>query len=404
MRLPLVLVSDLDPAVAPRWRAQFVALGRDTLEGLWVRTQDQRNQHLSGWRDEQDRRRKLLHYIDRYALVPDAERPGRWALVLAAPYLWLQLAAPTLEIDALHEQLRQAARDGGFRAGGGTEELRRGDLRLGLRQLPEHGEDARRGRRFPVGYRLLELTLRGATVAVEAAAVAHPWQVLDLDIRPREEAAPGQPVRDLRQLLRHLPAQVELGCGPSIEAGIPPLHHLHHVYGIADSATRRFLFAADSGGVLGELLRAPEAFYRRSTEIYGRALQARPTAFYQMLRREIARGRLLGPVLTNNFDGLPAVLGLPEQYLRTYEDLHRTPDLRFHDRARSLLVVGSHADRRRTRRAARAQGLQVIYVDPQGYRDGDRWVDYPLESVYPEDLLVPMSAAEFAQRWQDVAG
>lgn len=400
MQLPLVLVSDLERSIRARWSAQFVDLGRDTLEGLWVRTQDPRNRALSGWRQEGDARRKLLHYIDRYALVADPARPQRLALALTAPYLWLQLAAPASEIEALHEQLRQALRAGEWR---GQDLLRRGDLRLTLAQRAAHPEDERRGRRLPAGYRLLELRLGGADVEPSAAQEAHPWQVLDLGLREHDGHGPGaarvlaDPREALAALQAHLPAQVELGCGPSIEAGIPPLHHLHHVYGIAAARARRFLFAAESAAVLSELLGAPERFYRGATTLYGQALLAQPTAFYEALRDGAARGRFVGPVLTNNFDGLPAVLGLEERYLRTYEDLHVTPDLRFDPRARSLLVVGSHADRRRTRRAARAQGLQVIYVDPQGYHGDDGWVEYPLESLYPGDLLLPWTAARLAE-------
>src|SRR6185295_13936510 len=106
-------------------------------------------------------------------------------------------------------------------------------------------------------------------------------------------------VVDAAALAAHLPAQVELGCGPSIEAGIPHLSTLHRIYGVS-RADYSFVFRAADDGLL-TLFRDPEAKYREMTDIYRACLVADETPFYRRLVDLWRRGFLVGPVITNNF-------------------------------------------------------------------------------------------------------
>lgn len=61
---------------------------------------------------------------------------------------------------------------------------------------------------------------------------------------------------------------------------------------------------------------------------------------------------------------------------------------------KSLIVVGSHADRRRIQAAARQKGLQVIYIDPEGYFEKDNFIEYKLESPQDEDIIYRKGASQ----------
>jgi hypothetical protein len=100
------------------------------------------------------------------------------------------------------------------------------------------------------------------------------------------------------------------------------------------------------------------------------------------------RGLLVEPVLTNNFDGLVKSCGVSEHPLFGFNDIYPKIDFT----AKNLLVIGSHADRRKVREQARKQGVQIIFVDPEHY-DGK---PYLLEDAQDEDILIQCSANEFS--------
>ena len=103
-------------------------------------------------------------------------------------------------------------------------------------------------------------------------------------------------------------------------------------------------------------------------------------------------GHLIGRVMTNNFDGLAHRVGLNEHFLRRYDDT--IPEVEFFAEAKSLLVIGNHADRRRVQARARERGLKVIYLDPEGYWLGDRFIDYPLEGPRDGDVVCRKGASD----------
>ncbi|MFH1863445.1 MAG: hypothetical protein ABIJ85_00840 [bacterium] len=94
-------------------------------------------------------------------------------------------------------------------------------------------------------------------------------------------------------------------------------------------------------------------------------------------------------------------MNLKERYIRRFDEPQLFPEIDFHSDARSLLVVGAHADRRKVEKSARDRGLQVIYVDPEGYRDKNgRFISYPLESPQDADILIRMTAQQFTDLWK----
>ena len=218
-----------------------------------------------------------------------------------------------------------------------------------------------------------------------------PWEVF-YRVGLRQKLARAEPrLVGAAELAPHLPAQLELGCGPSIEAGIPHLSTLHRIYGVS-RADYSFVFRAGDDALL-TLFRDPETKFREMTEIYRACLVARPTPFYRRLLDLWRRGFIVGPVITNNFDCQCADLGLPEISLRRYDWGPYYPHIDHDPRARSLLVIGVHADRRLVQMRARARGLRVLFIDPEAYVGPDgQAIVYPVEAPQRDDLFVRATA------------
>jgi hypothetical protein len=199
------------------------------------------------------------------------------------------------------------------------------------------------------------------------------------------------------QIAEHLPAQLELGCGPSISAGIPHLSSLHRIYGVS-LPDYGFIFRAEQDGLL-EVLRSPEEKYAEMTDIYRACAVAETTPVYEVIDDFVKRGLIVGPIIINNFDCLCADRGLAEISLRRYDWGPYYPRIEYDPRARSLLVVGVHADRRLAQMRARERGLKVVFIDPERYVAPDgRVIDYPVEAPQDDDFFVRATAEEALPR------
>ena len=83
--------------------------------------------------------------------------------------------------------------------------------------------------------------------------------------------------------------------------------------------------------------------------------------------------------------------------MRQYSEESVHPDISFDKDCKSLLVIGSHADRRGIQKKAREAGLKVFYVDPEGFIEEDgSFIHYPLESPQSRDVLWRGTADQFS--------
>lgn len=386
MRFPFVLIPQLEERHLERYRrhvdSDASGWHRRFTESIWRRHQHPSNAHLSGWRDENDCRRRLLHFYDEYGVE------GR-SFVLRHAYLRLNLTLPAEHIEEYQAVITEGLRVGGWRRDG--DRWQRGDLWAALALVDVHEQDRRHGRFLPANYRNLDVVVASAGCRLPDGWQDRPWDVF-YRVGLRRTLPRGRPrMIAPEEIAEDLPAQVELGCGPSIEAGIPHLSTLHRIYGVS-AGDYRFVFRAQDDGLL-TLFADPEAKYREMTDIYRACLVAESTPFYDRLRELHERGHLVGPVITNNFDSQCAVLGLPEISLRRYDWGPYYPHIEHHPRARSLLVIGVHADRRLVQMRARQRGLRVIFIDPESYVAPDgRLIPYPVEAPQDADLFARVTA------------
>jgi hypothetical protein len=56
-------------------------------------------------------------------------------------------------------------------------------------------------------------------------------------------------------------------------------------------------------------------------------------------------------------------------------------------------VVGNHVDRRKVEGRARAAGMRVFFLDPEGFWMNGTFAPYPIEGIQDEDFLCRKEAA-----------
>ncbi|MET7897006.1 hypothetical protein [Streptomyces mirabilis] len=398
MQFPVTVIDQLDEAQLRKWHDFYgVTADRPRFEeeGIWRRTQQEETAPNSGWTGESDARRRIVHYWHQYGLMDTTAAPS---LAMQQMYLYHSVAAPQAEIDEAWEQNHAMLTEGGWKqTGPGRLEL--GDLRVHMIRVEEHPEDLRAGRRLPEDYEVIDTTFTSVNTFPPRAIRRRPWEVLTHGVRVKD--TPGKPIYadDLAQLTDFLPFQVEVGCGVSYEAGIPPLHRLHemyHVNEIEDELLGKgftFVLAPGRDPLLAEMFIGTEDKVGELSDMYRACFNAEVTPALHALKRMEEASHMVGPFITNNFDALGARAGFEEEFMRRYDQ--RIPPVTFHPNAKALVVVGLHADRRWVAKRAREAGLKVFHVDPEGFpRPDGSWFEYPLEAPQTGDVVVRKTAAD----------
>lgn len=391
--MPLVLCENLPLEYQRRWRQYYAApsdRNRTQEEGIWRRTQRPDNASESGWSEPSDARRRVVYYLNDFDIVSHATHAS---LIMHQMFLYYSLSLPKNELSYDLQRVETALVQGNWkrkRKRPDTEVWVAGDLSCILERHGRHPEDVRAGRTLPNDYASFDVTIR--TDSIGAVCASLPWDVLSKGMRTKDRRERPVEIPDLSALRELAPFHVEVGCGVSIEAGVPALNHLHELYRVTDLDTGRFIFGGPQDDLIERVLVSPRGEFAKLGQLFRASFLAEPTRAHNALLALRKAGYMLGPVMTNNFDGLMHRVGLEEKFLRRYDEA--IPPLEFNQEAKSLLVIGSHADRRRVQARARARGLPVVYLDPEGYWVSGRFVPYPLEGPRNVDLLCRNTATQ----------
>jgi hypothetical protein len=382
MKFPYIVKKDLSKDELNTWSTVYEkhdeCRDRTMEEGLWRRTQDERNKDLSGWGSDEDKKRRLIHYYYKYD-VSKTEKGGD--LVLKDFYLWVFYTLPEsqdlFEAIDFENRIKETKWDIALRNNNNMI-LHQGGLHLHVQKRPSQIQ----------GYFDYDFTFTSDNFNPSDEVKDRPWVILKTGIRKKDRRL-GTPKSFSFEMLKDLlPAQVELGCGPSMESGIQPLHYLHDVYSVSeDFKTKKFVLDPDKDAILKGLLFDTESIFPELTAMFRRSFETEPGEFYQYLKKMFEKGYFVGDIINNNFDLLPAKLELTENFVRKFDEQHILPKFEFEPEAKSLFVFGLHADRRKTQAAAREKGLQVVYVDTEGFYIGDVFHEYPLEGTQENDIL-----------------
>ncbi|MEU0770624.1 hypothetical protein [Streptomyces albogriseolus] len=396
MFLPHSVIEQLSDEQVDTWNRYYAGSGhersRSVEEGIWRRTQDPANAAQSGWSQDEQGRRRIVHYRYRYDLDWTFPVPR---LVLADLYLYHSILAPYGEISDYLTAITGWLEQGRWRQQeDGT--WAKGDLRVDISGYDEHPQDVRAGRDTPAGFRSIDVVFLSEEFQVNRTVRQLPWTVLAGGMRVKEQRGNPEYAPDLSELAQYAPFQVELGCGTSIEVGVPPLHFLHEVYRVTarqDNALTQghpFTMTPAADTLVQEMLTDPAGKAEQLVAMFRHAFEARPTRAHLALKALHDKGLFVGPVLQHNFDLLAARAGLPECFLRRYDQ--KVPPVPFVDGAKALLVIGLHADRRAVQARARARGMKVFFLDTEGLEENGAWHDYPVEGAREGDVVVRAQA------------
>jgi len=392
MKFPYIVQKNLSEEQIIIWLKVYApskgSMNDKTIEeGLWRRTQNEQNAEMSGWAKPSDKRRKILYYKHCYDIIDDK---GAKHLVLSSTYIFLCLTMPRDEITEYHKLFgldRVCDEEGIF-------SFAVDDLIFSLVIFNDPSEYAYEIDTFPEDYKTLVISVCSKGYVADEKTKEKPWAVLKTGMRKALRRGTPTYLSEAKEIVKFFPVQVMLGCGPSCEAGIPPLHYLHDLYSIEQPFARKFIFEAERDIFVQRLAKDTEGLYKDLLRVFTNLINAKPTPFYFVLKELFECGFAVGPIITNNFDGLHLRLSLPEKYIRRYEEENIIPSFDFDPRAKALLVVGSHADRRRIEERARVVGLTIVYIDPEGWFKNGKFYPYILESPQDNDFILKKGATK----------
>lgn len=399
MKFPFVVASQEKSRGLETWDKQFVSTGRNLHEGIWRRTQAKENKKQSKWKSERDCRWRVVHFVDNYDILCVKNIAS---LVLKGVYLKVNYSLPKQEAEMSFGKIVRQLKNKNII----YKETRRGlsfslgDLKVKINTFDPGNDELKKYLPIPSDYKVIDIEITGGKISIETERKYYPWKIIKKGFRiPLKKGRPKY-INNIEEILKYQPFQVELGCGPSTEIGIYPLSYLHKIYQTTNT-DKTFVFG-DDDSLLETIIDNPSGFYLNATKIMSQSWLAEPrSSFYKWLLSSYKDGLIVGPVITNNYDGILSRLGIPELYVRKFAEQFLIPKIKFNKKAKSLLVIGSHADRRLVQQAARKKNLKVIFVDPEEYVDDNgNLFSYPIESPQDSDIIFKSSASAFADSFK----
>lgn len=393
---PFVVLKNLSPELVDRWNKCFVRTGRSFSLGMWFRTQEESNKNFSNWKNANDKRRRLIQFYDEYAIVNND-------FCIVNSYLWLSLAFPKNEINLYKDKIDESLQKGNWiRNDAGVYE--KDNFNFSYKETEKLEEDCKNNREFPEDYSFLTITFKSKSFEIPEDVINLPWKLFNQGIRKPEKRENPTYTDDLSVIKEYLPAQIELGCGPSIEAGVDPLYSYHNLYSVQDHVTKKFFLSPEDDQILYELLTDTNKYFADVSEMYRKILLAKPTKFHYCLKAMMDKGLLVGPILNNDFDGLCEQLDMETIFIRDYLKYFRFKEYDFNPKAKSYIVIGCHSDRRMLQGLARKKGLKVIHIDPECFLENGEYRAYPLEGPKDNDIVLNLKGMELAEKCSDVFG
>ena len=354
----------------------FMENGEFVFEGCWLRNQRPENAKRSGYVDETTQRRRYIHFYSIYNTIEDK---GCW-LNLKNYYLYVTNTLPKEEINSYLSKILNALSDNGYIQNDNI--YTKDDMEIIINTYDNHPKN---NSPFPENYISCDIVIHNIGYNYQEHQ-DRMWKLSTKMYRMPDKRENPTYIKDVKELINYLPAQIEMGCGPSIAAGIPPLYEMHETYKVQNHITGCFYFSEQDTLIL-DVINNPEKMYSKFTQTVLKCIRAKQTKGYKTFNKLYKAGLFKGTVYNNNFDRLVKRFDIPEIILRVYDlDCYLTPFEADKD-VKSLLCLGCHADRRQIQRQARAQGLKVIYIDPEGFYSKEGFEPYPIEGPKTSDLI-----------------
>ena len=356
--------------------------GKFYFEGIWFRNQRPENKLASGYIDETTQKRRYVQFYDSYKTVTDGDNHY---LVVADTFVYVSNTFQKQEIINYEQKVLNALNEANFTKI--NENLyAKDDFEVELIKYDVHPKNIEANVTFPDDYSSLDITIKtkGYDCKKENEKM---WKLSTKMFRKPDTRGEPTYITSIDELEEYLPAQIEMGCGPSIEVGIPPLHMMHESYKVQNHKTKKFYFA-DQDDLITSIITEPEKMYKLFSYVPKTLVQSTPSKAYHVFADLYKSGVFCGTVLNNNFDRLVKRFDIDEFILRIYEKDDYLPEIKFDENAKSLICIGTHADRRQVQKQAREAGKKVIFIDPEGFYTENGFEPYPIEAPQTGDLIL----------------
>lgn len=350
-------------------------------EGIWFRNQRPENKKASGYIDQTTQKRRYIQFYDAYEVK---EENGKNFLTIKDSFIYVSNTFALPEILEYKQKVLRALKNSKFEKINDNH-FKKENLEVELKEYNVHPKNKEANVVFPENYCSLDITIHTTGYFCQEEN-NRMWTLSTKMFRQPDVRENPTYITSIEQLKKYLPAQVEMGCGPSLAAGIPPLYEMHETYKVQNHDTGKFYFA-DEDDLIVNIIENPLKMYERFSFVPKVIIKSKPTQGYETFAKLYHKGVFTGTVLNNNFDRLVKRFGIPEKILRIYDKGTYLPKVEFDNKAKSLICFGTHADRRQVQRQARQAGKQVIFIDPEGFYNKNGFEPYPIEGPKAGDII-----------------
>lgn len=365
----------------------FATKGEFVFEGIWFRSQEEVNKNVSGYIDNTTRNRRTIHYNHVFYVKDNY-------LMVKSSYIYLSIRLNSNEYDKYLNDIINTLENNNYIKNNNI--YIKDNLNIMINKYDKHPYDE-----IIDNYKTVDIVVKSDNLNNTDKLFNQVWNLQVKGIRERDTRGNPKYINDFNELKEYFPMAVELGCGPSIEAGVMPLYKLHEIYKVQRHSDGKFYFGT-SDTLIKQIIEKDNVKFDEFYEIVAECIKAKPTNFHYNLKKMYDKKLFTMNLFNNNFDRLCKRIGINENILRVYKIENYFPKVIFDKDVKALLCIGTHADRRLIQRQARNQGLKIIYVDPEGFNTDNEFFKYEIEGAKDEDYILKMTASEFSQVLENI--
>lgn len=365
----------------------FATKGEFVFEGIWFRSQEEVNKNVSGYIDNTTRNRRTIHYNHVFYVKDNY-------LMVKSSYIYLSIRLNNNEYDKYLNDIINTLENNNYIKNNNI--YIKDNLNIMINKYDKHPYDE-----IIDNYKTVDIVVKSDNLNNTDKLFNQVWNLQVKGIRERDTRGNPKYINDFNELKEYFPMAVELGCGPSIEAGIMPLYKLHEIYKVQRHSDGKFYFGTNDT-LIKQIIEKDNVKFDEFYEIVAECIKAKPTNFHYNLKKMYDKKLFTMNLFNNNFDRLCKRIGINENILRVYKIENYFPKVIFDKDVKALLCIGTHADRRFIQRQARNQGLKIIYVDPEGFNTDNEFFKYEIEGAKDEDYILKMTASEFSQVLENI--
>lgn len=365
----------------------FATKDEFVFEGIWFRSQEEVNKNVSGYIDNTTRNRRTIHYNHVFYVKDNY-------LMVKSSYIYLSIRLNNNEYDKYLNDIINTLENNNYIKNNNI--YIKDNLNIMINKYDKHPYDE-----IIDNYKTVDIIVKSDSLNNTDKLFNQVWNLQVKGIRERDTRGNPKYINDFNELKEYFPMAVELGCGPSIEAGVMPLYKLHEIYKVQRHSDGKFYFGT-SDTLIKQIIEKDNVKFNEFYEIVAECIKAKPTNFHYNLKKMYDKKLFTMNLFNNNFDRLCKRIGINENILRVYNIENYFPKVIFDKDIKALLCIGTHADRRLIQRQARNQGPKIIYVDPEGFNTDNEFFKYEIEGAKDEDYILKMTASEFSQVLENI--